>query len=280
MTLDLDDPRPPYQQVAAALRAAILTRKVAPGERLPSQADLSKRYGVARMTIQQALRILKDEGLVASRQGSGMFVRERTAKPVGLRPHIEQAFEDQHVRIDFSGFTAETLHGMLAEPLDKVREGRVSPKSIKVRLLLAELARPLALPVLSQNVPDASGAVRERMAETSSRHAGAISDAVQELGDLELVPEVSVETRVHGSAPLFKAYVVNDVDVFFGYYPVVRHEVRIGGKKTAIFDPMGKDAILFQHTDDGDPESTGSQFVAQTRAWFDSIWNTIARPQA
>lgn len=279
MTLDLDDPRPPYQQVAAALRAAILTRKVAPGERLPSQAELSKRYGVARMTIQQALRILKDEGLVASRQGSGMFVRERTAKPVGLRPHIEQAFEQPDVRIDFAGYTAETLHGMLAEPLDKVREGRVSPKSIKVRLLLADLARPLALPVLSQNDPDASGAVRERMAETSRRHAGAISDAVQELGDLELVPEVSVDTRVHGSAPLFKAYVVNDVDVFFGYYPVVRHEVRIGGKKIAIFDPMGKDAVLFQHTDDGDLESTGSQFVAQTRAWFDSIWNTIARPQ-
>jgi len=280
VSLDLDDPRPPYQQVAAALRAAILTRKVGPGEKLPSQAELAQRYRVARMTVQQALRILKDEGLVASRQGSGMFVRERTARPVGLRPHIEQAFENVNVRIDFSGYTAETLHGMLAEPLDKVREGRLSPQSIKVRLLLADLARPLALPVLSQNDPDSSGAVRERMAETSSRHAGAITDAVQELGDLELVPEVSVETRVHGTSPLFKAYVVNDVDVFFGYYPVVRHEVRIGGKKTTIFDPMGKDAVLFQHTDDGDPDSTGAQFVAQTRAWFDSIWNTIARPPA
>ena len=127
MTLDLDDPRPPYLQVAAALRAAILTRKVAPGDRLPSQAELAQRYGVARMTIQQALRILKDEGLVSSRQGSGMFVRERTARPVGLRPHIEHAFGQEHVRIDFSGYTAETLHGMLAEPLDKVREGRLSP---------------------------------------------------------------------------------------------------------------------------------------------------------
>lgn len=277
MSLDLDDPRPPYQQVAAALRAAILTRKVEPGERLPSQAELAKRYGVARMTIQQALRILKDEGLVASRQGSGMFVRERTARPVGLRPHIEQAFQAEDVHIDFSGYTAETLHGILAEPLDKVREGRLAPKSIKIRLLLSDMRWPLALPIRVNNDVDASEEVRDRMADIGSRHAGSIRDAVEELADLQLVAEAVVETRVHGSAPLFKAYVINDVDVFFGYYPVVRHEVRLDGKKAAIFDPMGKDAILFQHTDDGDPESTGSQFVAQTRAWFDSIWTTIAR---
>lgn len=278
MTLDLDDPRPPYLQVAAALRAAILTRKVEPGERLPSQAELAQRYGVARMTIQQALRVLKDEGLVSSRQGSGMFVRERTARPVGLRPHIEKAFEAEHVRIDFSGYTAETLHGIISEPLDRVREGRLSPRSIGIRLLLSDMDQPLAIPVGADNDPQAGGPVRERMAEISKRHAGGITASVEELEDLGLVQRASVETRVHGSAPLFKAYVINDADVFFGYYPVVRHDVKIGGKRTPIFDPMGKDAVLFQHTDDGDPESTGSQFVAQTRTWFTSIWDTIARP--
>lgn len=277
MSIDLDDPRPPYQQVAASLRASILTRKVSPGDRLPSQAELSKHYGVARMTIQQALRILKDEGLVASRQGSGMFVRERTARPVGLRPHIEQAFHAEAVRIDFSGYTAETLHGILSEPLDRVREGRLAPSSIRIRLLLSDMDQPLALPVAANADAARSEPVRERMAEISARHAGAISDAIEELADLGLVADATVETRVHGSAPLFKAYVVNETDAFFGYYPVVRHEVRIGGKRTPIFDPMGKDAVLFQYTDDGDPESVGSQFVAQTRAWFDSIWHTIAR---
>lgn len=74
------------------LRARILTGEYEPGGQLPSQAALSEEFGVARMTIQQALRILEDDGLVSSRQGSGMFARERTAKPVGLRPHIEQAF--------------------------------------------------------------------------------------------------------------------------------------------------------------------------------------------
>lgn len=278
MSLDPDDPRPPYQQVAAALRAAILTRKIEPGQKLPSQSELAQSYGVARMTIQQALRLLKDEGLTVSRQGSGVFARARTERPVGLRPHVENAFEADTVRIDFSGYTAETLHGILAEPLDKVRAGRLTPKALHIRLLLSDMTRELALPVLESNDPRASEGVRQRMADISARHAGSIHEAVEELGDLGLVPQVSFETRFHGSAPLFKTYIVNEIDVFFGYYPVMRHDVRIDGKKRTIFDPMGKDAVLFQHTDDGDPDSTGSQFVAQTRQWFDSIWNSIATP--
>jgi hypothetical protein len=140
------------------------------------------------------------------------------------------------------------------------------------------MTRPLAIPVLDNNEPDASSAVRDRMAGISARHAGAIQESVEELADLGLVPAAEVSARVHGSAPLFKCYIVNEADVFFGYYPVVRHDVRIEGKKRTILDPMGKDAVMFHHTDDGDPESTGAQFVAQTRAWFDSIWDTIATP--
>ena len=278
MSLDPDDPRPPYQQVAAALRAAILTRKIEPGEKLPSQAELAASYGVARMTIQQALRLLKEDGLTVSRQGSGVFARFKTERPVGLRPHIEGAFEADTVTIDFSGYTAETLHGILTEPLDKVRMGRLTPKAIHIRLLLSDTSKPLALPVLSNNDPSASDEVRERLAGISARNVGAIRETIEELADLEVVSKASVEVRVHAASPLFKAYIVNDLDVFFGYYPVAKHDVRIDGKKRSILDPMGKDSILFQHTDDGDSDSTGSQFVAQTKAWFDSIWNTIAMP--
>ena len=278
VSLDPDDPRPPYQQVAGALRAAILTRKIAPGERLPSQTELATRYGVARMTIQQALRILKDEGLTISRQGSGVFARERAERPVGLRPHIERAFEQPRVSIDFSGYTGETLHGILQEPLDKIRAGRLSPNTIHVRLLLSDIRTATALPTPVHDDAEARELLRERMLSISRRHVSAITDAVEELADLELVKEASVEARVHAAAPLFKCYLVNETDAFFGYYPVVRHDVRIHDKRLAIFDPMGKDAAMFQHTDDGDPDSPGTMFVAQTRAWFTSLWDTIAKP--
>ena len=128
MALDPDDPRPPYVQVANALRAAILTKTFSPGDRLPSRNDLAKKYNVAPMTVQNALRELREEGLIVSRQGSGVFVRERTERPVGLRPHIERAFERPHVTIDFAGFSGETLHGVMQEPLDKIRIGRLTPR--------------------------------------------------------------------------------------------------------------------------------------------------------
>lgn len=276
--LDPDDPRPPYQQVANALRAAILTKKFQPGEKLPSQSELAKRYGVARMTVQVALRVLRDEGLTVSRQGSGVFVRERTERPVGLRPHVEQAFDRDEVQIDFSGYTSETLHGVLQEPLDKIRHGRLTPETIRIRLLLSDMTQPLALPSRAGDKPGDDPGVRDRMAKIAERNTIGIIDSVAELQDLGLVQSATVEARVHGSAPLFKVYLINQQDLFFGYYPVVEHTVTVGKKRVPIYDPMGKDAVLFHHTADADPESTESLYVAETARWFDSVWESIARP--
>jgi len=278
MSIDPDDPRPPYQQVATKLRAAILTGKLAPGERLPTQVELSKTYGVARMTIQQALRLLRDDGLISTRQGSGMFVRQRAARPIALRPHIEQAFRNPHVRIDFAGYTAETLNGILTEPLDRIRDGELLPESIRLRLLLPDLAVPLALPIAADLDADQSRLARERMATITDRHVGAIRAAIEELVGLDLVPDAKLDVRLYESAPLFKVYIINDTEAFFGYYPVMRHDVTINRKSVAIYDPMGKDAVMFHYNDDGDPDSTSTQFVTQTRNWFNSMWDSIARP--
>lgn len=276
MSIDPEDPRPPFQQVASALRAAILTRKLEPGHQLPSGADLAKTYGVARMTVQQAIRILRDEGLVVSQQGRGVFVRERTSRPVGLRPHIERAFFSKNVTIDFSGFGGETLHGALQEPLDKVREGRLSPESIRVRLLVPDLTEPMGLPVRADTLDDDPD-VRGRMRRIMLRYTQGIEDAVHELENLELVQSAAVTTRVYSVAPMFKLYIINGQEAFFGYYPVKENTVTISKEKIEIFDLMGRDATLFHHAADEDPESMGSQYIAQSQMWFDSIWQNVSR---
>ncbi|MFJ4697951.1 GntR family transcriptional regulator [Streptomyces sp. NPDC088768] len=75
MTLPLDeDSRPPYLQAAGALRDAILTGEFTSGERLPSANALGERFGVSSSTVQNALRVLKQEGLVYSQLGRGSFV--------------------------------------------------------------------------------------------------------------------------------------------------------------------------------------------------------------
>ena len=274
--LDPDDPRPPYQQVANALRAAILTRVFQPGEKLPSGPALAKRYGVARMTVQQAVRLLRDEGLVVSRQGSGVFVRARTERPVGLRPHLERAFEESKVAIDFVGFSGETLHGALNEPIDKVRAGRLRPQSLRVRLLVPNPANPWTLPARVDDLGD-SPAFRRRAARIMERHSYAIVDAVNELGELGLIDDVHAEVRVAPTVPLFKLYLVNDTEVFFGYYPVQEHMVKLDNEPIAMWDLMGKDATLFHYSAYADPDSMASQYVAESARWFDSIWTSVAR---
>ncbi|ROO61528.1 GntR family transcriptional regulator [Micromonospora sp. Llam0] len=276
MALDPDDPRTPSQQIAAALRAEIKTGKFAPGEKLPSQNDLVERFSVARETIKAALRRLQDERLIVTRQGSGTFVRANTERPVGLRPHIERAFEATHVAIDFAGFSGETLYNAIQETLDKVRIGRLTPESIRIRILISDMNAPMAIPCRAEDRAD-DPRVRARSARITNRSIHAIVDAVQELADLDLVKVATTEVRVHGAAPLFKLFVINDEEAFFGFYPVVEHTVSVDGQPLAIYDAMGKDAVLFPFTPSDDDASHDGLYVQQAGAWFNSMWTTIAR---
>jgi GntR family transcriptional regulator, transcriptional repressor for pyruvate dehydrogenase complex len=58
--------RPAYLQVAQQLREAILDGTLAGGQELPSERELTERFGVARTTVREALRALQAQGLVAS----------------------------------------------------------------------------------------------------------------------------------------------------------------------------------------------------------------------
>ncbi|WP_030442918.1 GntR family transcriptional regulator [Actinoplanes subtropicus] len=273
--LDPDDPKQASQQIANKLRAAILTRRLQPGDRLPSQPDLAARYGVARETVKRALELLRAERLIVTRQGSGAFVRAQTQRAVELRPHIEAAFERPHVAIDFAGFSGETLRDALSEVLDKVRAGYLTPESIAVRVLISDMTAPMALPARAETQSD-DPAVRERAERITRRAADGILDQVGELGDLGLVPSVTVEVRMHRASPLFKLYVLNREEVFYGFYPVMERTVSIKGEPMAIYDLMGKDVPLFHYAVADDDASHGTQFVEASRQWFDSVWSTIA----
>lgn len=275
-TLDPDDPRPPFQQVVSVMKAAILTRKYEPGERLPSFGELAKHFGVAPMTVQKAVGLLRDEGLIVTRQGKGSFVRQRTERAVGLRPHVEQAFERGTVAIDFAGFSAETLYGVIQEPLDKIRAGRLGAESVSIRILLPDLAKPVGLPSLAPTGDD-SVDVRERMTRIVQRSTQAIQDTVGELAALKIVEAASAEIRTFHTSPLFKLFVLNEQEVFFGFYPVMTHAVAIDGSPVEIFDPMGKDATLFHWAATDDEDSIDTQYVTQARTWFESVWNSVAK---
>jgi GntR family transcriptional regulator len=60
-----------YQQIAEHLRGRIDGGEFATGGVLPSEAALGEEYGASRVTVRKALELLRDEGLVDSRQGFG-----------------------------------------------------------------------------------------------------------------------------------------------------------------------------------------------------------------
>jgi DNA-binding GntR family transcriptional regulator len=62
-------------QVAADIEADIDAGKLAPDTRLPSEAELSVQYGVARVTVRRAIEMLRDQGRVITVHGRGTYVR-------------------------------------------------------------------------------------------------------------------------------------------------------------------------------------------------------------
>jgi GntR family transcriptional regulator len=63
-----------YRAIADELRERVESGDLPAGALLPSESELSGAYDVSRVTVRKALEILRDEGLVDSRQGFGWFV--------------------------------------------------------------------------------------------------------------------------------------------------------------------------------------------------------------
>ena len=91
-----------YQEIADELRAMVAD--VAAGSVLPSEAELSARFGASRVTVRRALELVRDDGLVAARQGFGWFVAtepvpQRLERLGTIEAHLETSGKDASRRI-------------------------------------------------------------------------------------------------------------------------------------------------------------------------------------
>lgn len=120
------------QQIADDLRALIDTGKLQPGDRLPRTRELVEQYGVTGETVRQAVIKLKATGLVTSRQGAGVYVREW--QPLVYRPQSEfrrlppevDVFTDLLSSEDRDG--TQTIEVSTEQPSEAVRARLQLPK--------------------------------------------------------------------------------------------------------------------------------------------------------
>jgi DNA-binding transcriptional regulator YhcF (GntR family) len=77
ITIDANDRRAIYQQVADEIKALIVRGELTEGRALPSVRQLAADLGVNLNTIAAAYRGLQDEGLISIRHGSGAVVTAR-----------------------------------------------------------------------------------------------------------------------------------------------------------------------------------------------------------
>src|SRR5664279_541284 len=128
--VDRSEDAPPFRQIAAHLREAIRRGDLTPGDRLPSESELIEHYGVARMTVRQAIGELRAEGLVVAEHGRGVFVRSRPP----VRRLASDRFARRHRQAGKAAFIAETEE--LGKPaVDQIEAAEILPPS-RVKELL------------------------------------------------------------------------------------------------------------------------------------------------
>ena len=86
---------PLYVQVAAVMRQRIERLQWPPGQKISTLVELEREFEVARVTVRQAIDILRQEGLLHCHQGRGTFVTEKT-----LNRHWLELATDWAILID------------------------------------------------------------------------------------------------------------------------------------------------------------------------------------
>ena len=86
-----------YYQIYEALKKDVADNIYNSGDKLPSENHLSKRFGVNRHTVRRALQILKNEGILFSKRGSGVIVQASKLKyKIGKRVRFSQNITNEN----------------------------------------------------------------------------------------------------------------------------------------------------------------------------------------
>jgi GntR family transcriptional repressor for pyruvate dehydrogenase complex len=71
-----------YEQIVQQVEESILNGQLKPGDQLPAERDLAQRFGVSRTAVREAVKALREKGLVEAYSGRGTFVTNGTSQAI------------------------------------------------------------------------------------------------------------------------------------------------------------------------------------------------------
>lgn len=110
-----------YTQIADELKANIQQHIYQPGDKLPTEARLSERFGVNRHTIRSAIAILREERLIRVDRGRGTFVAATPIQyPIGKRVRYNESLKAQGIKASYQTIKAVEIpaEDAIATPLN------------------------------------------------------------------------------------------------------------------------------------------------------------------
>lgn len=187
--------KPMYRQIADALREKISAGELKPGDALPTESSLQEAFNVSRVTVRQALKLLTEEQIVESIQGSGTYVKEERVnydiyQLTGFYEKLADRNVDTHSEVSI--FEVLKADSKLAEKLNLSHDDKVwhvkRVRFIKQKPVnLEETWMPLAL------FPDLTWEVMEN---SKYHYVEQIKKLVIDRSEQELVPIMPSEEAI------------------------------------------------------------------------------------
>ncbi|MGQ4858556.1 GntR family transcriptional regulator [Enterobacter roggenkampii] len=187
--------KPMYRQIADALREKISAGELKPGDALPTESSLQEAFNVSRVTVRQALKLLTEEQIVESIQGSGTYVKEERVnydiyQLTGFYEKLADRNVDTHSEVSI--FEVLKADAKLAEKLNLSHDDKIwhvkRVRFIKQKPVnLEETWMPLAL------FPDLTWEVMEN---SKYHYVEQIKKLVIDRSEQELVPIMPSEEAI------------------------------------------------------------------------------------
>lgn len=141
-----------HDQLITQVVLGILCHELAPGQRLPSTRELSRRFGIHANTASAAYRRLENDGWVELRHGSGVFVRTtRPEAPLTPEMALDQMIGDLAAKARKLGASDALLKSRLRRWLALEPPARwlvIEPDLELRRIVICEMEQALSLPVI------------------------------------------------------------------------------------------------------------------------------------